>query len=325
MTPNEQPAPLVFVSHSGDDKERFVIGFAERLRAKGIDAWLDLWEMLPGDSLVDKIWNEGIKNCSAFVIVLSNSSVNSKWVQEELNSAFVKRIEGKVKLIPIRLDGCEIPEPLKHIIWSEISDLGDYDRDFERIVNSIFGQHQKPALGASPSYTQPRALIISDLTPIDSTIFEIACKIAVEQGHCLITQGERIVQDVAQQGISRHQVIETLEILHGWSYVELHRLHGAEIVFPFNITVYGFEKFAETCVPDYGLLTDKVAHCLVQGTHRDSDAIATYLNSPVRIVRHILEEMEQTGYIKIGKLLSGTVFVHSVSPLLRRSLEDRSV
>src|ERR1017187_4936530 len=103
--------PKVFVSHSGEDNQRFVLKFAERLRAQGIDAWLDVWEMLPGDSLVDKIWNEGIKGCAAFIVVLSDESVGSKWVHEELNSGIVKKIEDKTKLIPIRLDACEVPEP----------------------------------------------------------------------------------------------------------------------------------------------------------------------------------------------------------------------
>jgi hypothetical protein len=34
--------PKVFISHASEDKERFVLAFAERLRASGVDAWLDL-------------------------------------------------------------------------------------------------------------------------------------------------------------------------------------------------------------------------------------------------------------------------------------------
>ncbi|MCQ9427586.1 toll/interleukin-1 receptor domain-containing protein, partial [Pseudomonas sp. LJDD11] len=54
-------SPKVFVSHASEDKDRFVLDFAKQLRANGIDAWLDKWEMLPGDSLVTKIFDEGIK------------------------------------------------------------------------------------------------------------------------------------------------------------------------------------------------------------------------------------------------------------------------
>ena len=56
--------PKVFISHASEDKERFVMNFASKLRANGVDAWLDKWEMLPGDSLVDKIFEEGIKEAA---------------------------------------------------------------------------------------------------------------------------------------------------------------------------------------------------------------------------------------------------------------------
>jgi hypothetical protein len=79
-------SPRVFVSHASEDKDRFVTPFAEALRKKGIDAWLDKWEILPGDSLVDKIFEEGLKHANAIIIVLSRNSVNKPWVREELNA-----------------------------------------------------------------------------------------------------------------------------------------------------------------------------------------------------------------------------------------------
>ena len=84
--------PKVFLSHASEDKARFVDAFATRLRNKGVDAWIDRWEMLPGDSLVDKIFEEGIRNANAVIVILSSNSINKKWVREELNAAFVKRI-----------------------------------------------------------------------------------------------------------------------------------------------------------------------------------------------------------------------------------------
>ena len=48
--------PRVFIIHASEDKERFILRFAERLISRGINAWLDKWEMLPGDKLVTKIF-----------------------------------------------------------------------------------------------------------------------------------------------------------------------------------------------------------------------------------------------------------------------------
>jgi len=48
--------PKAFISHASEDKVRFVLGFATKLREKGIDAWLDRWEIKPGDSLAEISW-----------------------------------------------------------------------------------------------------------------------------------------------------------------------------------------------------------------------------------------------------------------------------
>lgn len=109
--------PKVFISHASEDKDRFVLDFASRLRAQGIDAWLDRWEMLPGDSLVDKLFEKGLHSATAVVIVLSTNSVDKQWVREELNAAFVKHVEGGTKLIPVVLDDCRVPECLASTLW----------------------------------------------------------------------------------------------------------------------------------------------------------------------------------------------------------------
>jgi acetyl esterase/lipase len=100
-------APKVFISHASEDKDRFVIKFAERLRANGIDPWLDKWEMLPGDSLVDKIF-DGIEQAQAVIVVLSTNSVSKRWVREEINAAFVKRVNDASKLIPGNWSGLRV-------------------------------------------------------------------------------------------------------------------------------------------------------------------------------------------------------------------------
>ena len=179
-------APKVFISHAGEDRERFAKPFAARLRANGVDAWASFWEINPGDSIVDKIFNEGLKNCEVIVIVLSNNSIGKPWVREELNAGMVRRIEKRSKLIPIRLDGCEVPECLKHTCWQEIPDLRNFDKEFERILNAVFGMYDKPPIGERPAYVRPDVLKIGDLTRIDSVIFEVACRTALEQDNPLI-------------------------------------------------------------------------------------------------------------------------------------------
>src|SRR6185503_12058910 len=105
--------PRVFLSHASEDKERFVLGFDLKLRGKGVDVWLDKWEILPGDSLVEKIFEEGIKGAQAVIVVVSKNSADKVWVREELNAAVVRNIEGISKLIPVVIDDCVVPEALR--------------------------------------------------------------------------------------------------------------------------------------------------------------------------------------------------------------------
>jgi hypothetical protein len=99
--PLSDTAPKAFISHAGEDRERFVKQFAIRLRAKGVDAWASFWEINPGGSLVDKIFDEGLKDCQAFIVVLSQNSVNRPWVREELDAGMVRKIESKTRMIAV--------------------------------------------------------------------------------------------------------------------------------------------------------------------------------------------------------------------------------
>ena len=58
--------PRVFISHGSEDKDRFVLGFATQLLARGIDAWVDKWEIALGDCLVQRIFSIGIAGADAF-------------------------------------------------------------------------------------------------------------------------------------------------------------------------------------------------------------------------------------------------------------------
>lgn len=297
---------------------------AERLRTKGIDAWVDTWEMLPGDSLMDKLF-DGLKNCTAFVVVLSNNSISSKWVREELNTAIVKRIEDDTKLIPIRLDGCEVPEALRSTVWIDIDDPTEYDREFERIVNSIYGQYKKPPLGGRPSYIRPDILPIEGLTKIDSVIFGRACKIAIEQGHPDLISGEQLVLDMSKQGISEHQVMETEQVLEGRGYIEIYRVIGPPHAYDFGITMPGFDEFAREGIPHYATLYADVARLIVRNEETSNNAVAQELGQPIRIIEHIFEVLQDRGLIKYSESKGGGLHmdVHWFSPELKRKLEGQ--
>lgn len=165
--------PKVFISHASDDKERFVLGFAAKLRESGIDAWLDKWEMLPGDSLVEKIFDEGLKGARAVIIVLSRYSVRKPWIKEELNASIVKKIAKGTKIIPVIIDDCEVPESLKSTVWEKVNNIYSYQESLDRIIASIFDKVQKPDIGPVPFYARQQLFQIQGLNQSDNLVLKL--------------------------------------------------------------------------------------------------------------------------------------------------------
>ena len=316
-------APKVFISHAGEDRERFAKPFAARLRANGVDAWASFWEINPGDSIVDKIFNEGLKNCEAIVIVLSNNSIDKPWVREELNAGMVRKIEKGSKLIPIRLDGCEVPECLKHTCWQEILDLRNFDKEFERILNAVFGMYDKPPIGERPAYVRPDVLKIGDLTRIDSVIFEVACRTALEQDNPLIA-AEPLVAALKAKGISETQIMETQEVLDSRRYIKLYRAFGSPHAYSFSVEPFGFLQFVQVAFPDFGKICADVAGMLVRSESFSHRSIARDLNQPVFLIEHVFRAFASNGLIKYAESVGGGLHMDVcwVSPELRRKLEE---
>jgi len=91
---------IAFLSYAHEDKD-----FAERITTEllkaGIDVKIDIWEIKPGDSLIQKIFVEGLSTCDVFLILISDASVRSKWVREALDHAMIKKIEGATRIIAL--------------------------------------------------------------------------------------------------------------------------------------------------------------------------------------------------------------------------------
>ena len=195
--------PRVFLSHASEDKERFVLDLERRLRDRGVNVWLDRREMLPGDSLVDKIFTEGIGRASVVIVVLSQYSVDKPWVKEELNAAVVRRINTGSKLIPVVLDNCDVPEALKATVWERVENLSDYESSFDRIVAAVFGHREKPGLGPQPIYTNLNVIGIPGLSKIDFLVLQEFSRQALETGNLLLISTAEVWEGASRLGISR--------------------------------------------------------------------------------------------------------------------------
>jgi TIR domain len=125
---------VVFLSHSSKDKP-FIRQLASDLTEQGVLVWLDEQQINVGDS-INKAINQGLIESDYFVIALSDNSVDSEWVERELNSALIDEIESKkVKVLPIKLSDCKFPPLIKDKKYADFT--GSYRAGFEQLIKAI--------------------------------------------------------------------------------------------------------------------------------------------------------------------------------------------
>jgi hypothetical protein len=312
--------PKVFISHASEDKDRFVLNFAKKLRAKGIDAWLDKWEMKPGDSLMDKIFVEGIGQANAFIIIISHNSINKRWVHEELNKAAVDRINKGTKLIPILIDDCNVPEVLSSTLWEKIQDLNLYETEFTRILHSIFGTSEKPPIGNIPSKFTLEPSKTNGLSPIDFEIFKMACQAAITTDYCSF-DSDPFIDQLEKSSYVLPEIDESLKILEANNFLILHRAFSCKLdIYHIEVTPWGLEKYCEAEIPDFSKIQKMVAFEILNNNLRTNGEISKILNVPQLIITHIFEQFQSNKMISYEQICAGYDCreIWEVSPLLRR-------
>jgi hypothetical protein len=320
-----QEAPKVFISHASEDKERFVVDFASNLRQRGIDAWVDQWEIRPGDSLVKKIFDEGLNNAEAVIIVLSNISIQKPWVREELDISIVKKITEQIRVIPIIIDAdCIVPASLQSTLWVKIQDLKQYDQELTRIVNTIFNISDKPPLGQPPRHIQLEVDQLPGLSSIDTQIFKAICDTALGEECPMVNmrQFNEIVQDLQ---ISEQDLHDSLHILHNRHLIDAKWSHGPSLMF-INLTQRGFENYGKFYISDFDTLLNRAMVIIANetsSTHSNvtNGVISDKLNINSAIGMFLLEILSSRKYIQLLKVMGdnrSAFIVHAVTAEGRR-------
>lgn len=316
----------VFLCHASEDKERFVLDFAEKLYSEGIETWVDRWKMLPGDSIIDKIFEEGIAQAQAMIVVISEHSVDKRWVKAELNTGVVRKIDGLSRLIPIiigNVDDSQIPESLRDTLWIRIRDLNDYDAEFSQIVDAVHGHLRRPPLGERPEYLSDDLLTVPDLSPADSLILKLSCEAEIESGQRgASVDVEGVIGKAQSAGLHQEQAVESIQILNNRDYLNASHRLGSTIPRSLTITDLGFDEYGHTYIPEYDSLIRSVGLQILNHDMRDSAEIAEALDRPLAIIERIFGLFEMRGYITIFPETSFSLEISRVSPELKRQLQD---
>lgn len=313
--------PKAFVSHASKDKSRFVIEFARVLRSLGIDAWIDKWEMAAGDSLVDRIFDEGLKEAHVFIIILSVHSISNEWVREELNAGFVKRLDGKCKIIPILLDECAIPECLKSTLYERVKPGATVEETARRIANIIHGINDKPPLGPPPAHVTTVANLFPSLTRLDNLVFSAACEQTMSTGWPMV-HFPPLLEMLKTQGLTEDEVTESVRVLEERRKVRIYWGMGGFA--SFDIQLQAFEEYLKTTEPSYPAIVEEICLQFLNDINDNNEKIRLATSHKSRIVNHVLSYLADCNLIEVFEAAGGGITVCDVSPQLRRRFRNRA-
>ncbi|KAA5824385.1 toll/interleukin-1 receptor domain-containing protein [Algibacter amylolyticus] len=115
----------IFFSYSRDNS-KFVLNLAKELRSAGADIWLDQLDIDPG-ARWDKSIEKALKTSPVLLVILSNSSVMSHNVMDEVSYA----LEENKKIVPVLMEACEIPFRLRRFQYA------NFTEDHQKGINSL--------------------------------------------------------------------------------------------------------------------------------------------------------------------------------------------
>ena len=129
MKKSTQPLNI-FLVHAHSDKEA-VHKLYTRLIKDGIHAWLDAENLQPGQDWQNEI-RKAILNSDMVLVCLSQSfNQQQGYRHEELKLALEKAkllMSDQIFIIPVRLEKCDMPEPLRHLQRVDLFENGGYKK-----------------------------------------------------------------------------------------------------------------------------------------------------------------------------------------------------
>lgn len=174
-----------FISHAHADK-----GIVDQIESwltetAGLPVWYDS-RYLPSGAKIASELGKAIEDCRSTIIVLSKRSVDSGWVKEEYDASVDQRAQSKdeFKIIPIRIEECDVPSFLQTTKWIDIAKTGFNLDVASDLLLDLYSVDHDLELG------QYRDIYVSrswhDFPESESLLANAVCEIAVKFGFRLV-------------------------------------------------------------------------------------------------------------------------------------------
>ena len=130
----------VFLSHNSQDKPT-VRQLGEALKQRGLQVWLDEWELVPGRSWQDAL-QEIIQTVKSAAVLVGKDGLGP-WEKPEMKGCLSQFVQRKLPVIPILLPGAgaqpNLPLFLQEFTWVDMRQ-GLTEEGLDRICWGITGK-----------------------------------------------------------------------------------------------------------------------------------------------------------------------------------------
>lgn len=128
----------IFLSHNRNDKplvEAVALKLADIFGQDQV--FYDTWSIRPGDGIIDQM-NKGLEAPGFVFFFVSAKSLASEMVKLEWQNALYSATKGKTRLIPVRIDGSNMPAVLRQTLFIDMHTIG-LEAAITQIVSVIQG------------------------------------------------------------------------------------------------------------------------------------------------------------------------------------------
>jgi tetratricopeptide (TPR) repeat protein len=143
----------VFVSYTAAD-QAWAEWIADQLEAAGHSTVLQAWDFRPGENFVLRM-NQALEQAQRILAVLSPRYFSSAYATDEWTAALVRDRHGQDRLLPVRIEPCELPPLIANRIYVDLVGL-DESTAATRLLAGLAQGRAKPP-GKRPFPGQVRA------------------------------------------------------------------------------------------------------------------------------------------------------------------------
>jgi tetratricopeptide (TPR) repeat protein len=142
-----------FISYTGADRA-WAEWIAWQLEAEGYTTVLQAWDFAPGDNFVVRM-RDALERADRTVALLSPAYLASEYGTDEWTSAFLHAATGQQRLLPIRVEACQLPRLLAAIVYIDLVGL-TREQARARLLEGVRRGRQRPQLEPGFPGDQPR-------------------------------------------------------------------------------------------------------------------------------------------------------------------------